>query len=135
MGDEDLNKSYARLQEFDLDDYDDVVGTGARWFSDVMKQLKVTNDFELKASKFAVPTKSVLSRWLEDAGEIMSRQSAMMGKMEEMINLLKTEALGDKGTIIRLQREALRSKDEQLTSLQAAVQTTVQDTVQTQIRS
>ena len=135
MEDEDHNKSFARLQEFDLDDYDDVVGTEARWFSNDKKQLNVASDFELKAHKFAVPTKSVLSHWLEDAAEIMGRQRTMIDKIEEMVNLLKTEALGDKAAIIRLQSKLLERNEEQLKSLQTAVQTTVQDTVQTQMRS
>ena len=135
MGDEDHNKSFARLQMFHLDDFDDVVGSGTRWFIDVKKQLKVGEDYELKANKFAVPSKSVLSRWLEDAGEIMVRQRDMMENMKEMIELLKTEALADKATIVWLQSEMLERKEEQLKSIQATVQTAVQDTVQTQMRS
>ena len=137
MEDEDHNKSFARLQEFDLDDYDDVVGTHANWILKVKKHLNVEQNNDLKSAKFysAAATKPVLAGWLEGAVKIMERQSEMMEKMEEMINLFKTEALGDKAAIIRLQREALRSKDEQLKSLQTAVQTTVQDTVQTEIRS
>ena len=37
MDDEDPNKSFARLQSFDLDDLDDVVGCTAGWFEDVEK--------------------------------------------------------------------------------------------------
>lgn len=55
--------------------------------------------------------------------------------MNEIIELLKTEALGDKGTVIRLQSELLERKDEQLKSLHTVVQTTVQDTVQAEIRT
>ena len=135
MENEVLNKSFARLQEFDIDDYDDVVGCSARWFEDVQSKLKVDSKCGMTRGKFAVQNKSVLSDWLEDACDVMKRQSGMMSKMQEMIELLKTEALADKAAVIRLQSEVIRSKEEQLKSLRAAVQTTVQDTVQTEMRT
>ncbi len=135
MGDEDHNKSFARLQMFDLDDFDDVVGCGARWFKEVKKQLKVEHDCEMTSNKFAVPTKAILSGWLSDARDIIRRQWDMMENMKEMIELMKTEALADKAKVIQLQSELLERKDEQLKALQSTVQTTVQSTVQTQMKS
>ena len=133
--DQDPNKSFARLQEFDLDDLDDVVGCRARWFAEVQKKLKVDGRVAMRSAKFAVQTKAVLSGWLEDASDVMGRQSDTISKMTEMIELLKTEALADKAAVIRLQGELLERKEEELKALRTAVQTTVQDTVQTEIRS
>ena len=135
MEDKDHNKSFARLQLFDLDDLDDIVGRGARWFTDVKRQLKVEHDCEMTSDKFSVPSKAVLSRWLADGRDVMRRQCDMMENMKEMIELLKTEALADKEKVIRLQSELLERKEEQLKKLQSTVQTTVQDTVQLQMQS
>ena len=135
MEDGDQNKSFARLQLFDLDDFDDIVGSSARWFGAVQRQLNVEHDCEMTADKFAVPTKAILSRWLYDARDIIRRQWDMMDNMKEMIELLKTEALADKAKVIQLQSELLIRKDEQLKTLQSTVQTTVQNTVQTQMKS
>ena len=135
MGDDDLNKSFARLQEFDLDDLDDVVACQERWLVDVKRKLKVDDEEAMTTERFAGPSKAVLSGWLADARSVMGRQRDVMSRMTEMVELLKTEALADKATIIRLQGELLERKEEQLKALRTAVQTTVQDTVQTEMRS
>ena len=49
MGDDDLNKSFARLQEFDLDDLDDVVACQERWLVDVKRKLKVDDEEAIAA--------------------------------------------------------------------------------------
>ena len=135
MGDDVLNKSFARLQEFDLDDLDDVVACQERWLVDVKRKLKVDDEEAMTTERFAGPSKAVLSGWLADARSVMGRQRDVMSKMTEMVELLKTEALADKATIIRLQGELLERKEEQLKALRTAVQTTVQDTVQMEMRS
>lgn len=130
----DLNRSFNRLQMLDIDDLDDVQACQERWIDEVKKKLNCEED-DLTAEKFSGPTKVVSSRWLAEAREIICRQRDVMVGMQEIIELLKTEALGDKGTVIRLQSELLERKDEQLKSLQTVVQTTVQDTVQAEIRT
>ena len=130
----DLNRSFSRLQSFDLDGLDDVVGSLANWLDDKKKTLKTEHEHHLTAEKFGGPNKPVLARWLAEARDIMCKQRDMMDNMKEMIELLKTEALGDKEKVIRLQGELLERKDEQLKSLQSTVEETVQSTVQTEIR-
>jgi len=131
---EELNASYCRLQRFDLDGLEDVVGCQARWLEEVQQKLNWDGE-EIETKKFAGQNKPVLAEWLAEATDIMCRQRDYMSDMKEMIELLKTEAIGDKEAVIRLQNEVLQSKEEQLKSLRAAVQTTVQDTVQTEMRS
>jgi hypothetical protein len=58
-----------------------------------------------------------------------------MNNMKEMLELLKTEALGDKRNVIKLQGELLECKDRQLKYLQTAVENTVQATVQREFKS
>lgn len=131
----DLNTSFARLQSFNLEGLEDVEGCMENWMTEVKKKLKCEEEDNLTAKMFEVPLKAVSSVWLADARDIMCRQRDMLDNMKEMIELLKTEALGDKSAVIRLQGELLECKDKQLKSLQAAVETTVQTTVQKEIRS
>ena len=131
----DLNRSFNRLQSLDIDDLEDVQACQESWIDKVKKKLNCEEEDHLTAEKFSGPTKAVSSRWLAEAREIICRQRDVMDSMKEIIELLKTEALGDKGTVIRLQSELLEHKDEQLKSLQTVVQTTVQDTVQAEIRT
>jgi hypothetical protein len=132
---EELNNSYCRLQQIDLDGLEDVEGCQARWLDEVQKKLNCPAEFDLKANKFAAPNKPVLAKWLEEASDIMCRQRDIMFNMKEMIELLKTEALGDKRNVIKLQGELLECKDRQLKSLQTAVESTVQATVQKEFQS
>ena len=86
----------------DLDGLDDVEGRQARWLEDVMKKLNCTVETDCKAGKFTGQNKPVLARWLQDATDIISRQREFIENMKEMIELLKTEALGDKRNVIRV---------------------------------
>lgn len=138
----ELNTSLSRLQCLDIDGLEDVEACQERWFAEVMKALKVEEENKLTTEKFSVQTKAVSSRWLADAQDIMFRQREMMDSMKQIIELMKSEALGDKEKVIGLQSELLERRDEQLKykteqmkSLQDAVQTTVKDTVKTEIRS
>lgn len=130
----DLNKSLSRLQMLDLDGLEDVEACQGRWLKEVMKTLKVEDEDQMTSENFGRPTKPVLARWLAEARDIMCRQRDMMETMKQIIELQKTEALGDKETVIRLQSELLEHRDEQLKSLQTTVEAAVTSTVQTEIR-
>ena len=130
-----MNQSYHRLQCYDIAEQEDVEGSVSRWFDEVKKRLNCENEYDLTAEKFNVPNKPVLTRWLVEARDLMSRQREVMANMQETIELLKTEALADKDKIIRLQGVLLVSKEEQLKSLQTSVQTTVQSAVKSGIQS
>ena len=132
---EDINHSFTRLQTFDLGELEDVEGCEARWLGVVKSTLKVQDRNQLTADKFMGPTKQVLSRWLEEAQDVMGRQRDMMDNMKEIIELMKTEALADKKKVIKFQDELLECKDEQLRSLKSTVEATVVTTVQKGIQS
>ena len=101
----------------------------------MQEKLNCPAEFDLKAKKFAGANKPVLTQWLEEATEIICEQREFMNSMKEMIELLKTEALGDKRSVIKLQGELMECKDRQLKSLQTAVENTVQATVQREFKS
>ena len=79
----------------------------------------------------------------------MCQQRDMIEKLKQTTEQLKTDALADKTAIIKLQSDVLVSmceqgelqdkllecKDKQLKSLQTAVETTVQATVQKEFQS
>jgi hypothetical protein len=144
MAELDLDTSFRKLQSFqDLDDLDAVEGCQERWIAEAKKKLNCEEEDNLSAELFNKHlTKAVLTHWIADARDIMCRQREVMQDMKDIIGALKTEALGDKGRVIKLQDgliklqdQLLERKEEQLQSLQSAVQTTVQDAVQTEIRS
>ena len=53
----DLNRSIIRLQNFDLEELEDVEGSQAIWMSSVKRELKVESEHQLTAEKFMGPTK------------------------------------------------------------------------------
>jgi hypothetical protein len=142
MAGPDLDTSFRQLQSIDCADLDDVEACKSQWIYEAMQKLKCVDQDHLSAKLFNGQTKEVLTRWIADARDIMCRQAEVMGSLKDIIGALKTEALGDKGRVIKLQDgliklqdQLLERKEEQLQSLQSAVQTTVQDAVQTEIRS
>ena len=134
---EELNRSFARLQEIDLDDFDDIVGSKASWIDMVKRELKGEVEENLKGSVFnsSSITKNKLATWTGDAREIMTRQADLVGRLQNIVELMKTEALADKAAVIRLQSELLKSKDAELQSVKTAVQETVQTSVQEGIKT
>ena len=130
----DPNQSIERLQSFDWDELEDVESGAACWFTEVKEKLKCRFESEMTSERFMVLTKSVLSNWLATAAGTMMKQANMMMELKEHVELLKTEALADKNTVIELQNKLLESKDKQLQSLQSKVETTVQNTVQSEIK-
>ena len=130
----DLDTSFKQLQSFDVDELDEVEAAQRQWIEEAKKELKCTEEDNLTADLFNKLNKPVLCRWLEEARDTMCRQREMMESMKEVIGTMKTEALGDKATVIKLQSELLERKEEQLASLQTAVRTSVQD-VKTEIRT
>ena len=79
--------------------------------------------------------KEKLSGWLEDTVDIMQRQAQVIETFKEIIHLMKTEAIADKTKVINAQEKLLDCQTEQLNSLKSTVESTVQVTVQKEIKS
>ena len=137
MDGDELNTSAARLQRIDVDDLDDIIGCKERWVLTVKDKLKVEEEDKLTSSVFnsSSITKQKLAHWTGEAREIMTRQAGMISNLQEIVELMKTEALADKTAVIRLQSELLKSKDAELQSVKTAVQETVQTSVQAGIQT
>ena len=76
-----------------------------------------------------------MSGWLEDTVDIMQRQAQVIETFKEIIHLMKTEAIADKTKVINAQEKLLDCQTEQLNSLKSTVESTVQVTVQKEIKS
>ncbi len=131
----DLDSSFSQLQSFNASELYDLEATQETWIENAKKELKCDDQEKLTAELFSRLTKPVLSRWLAEARDIMCRQRDTMEEMKDIIGVMKTEALGDKARVIKLQEVLLERKEEQLASLQTAVRTSVQDSVKTEIRT
>jgi hypothetical protein len=137
MADDELNKSFARLQQTDMDDIDDIIGGKARWIEKVKQKLNVELEGNLQFGAFnsSAITKKTLATWTAEARDIMTRQGEQIENMQEIIELMKTEALADKAAVILLQSDLLKSKNAEIESMRTAVQETVHSSVQEGIQS
>ena len=84
----DLDTSYVELLNFDdfVPELQDVSECQQKWIDEAKRELKCTNEEALKADLFARPNKSVLSRWLEGARDIMCRQQQMLENYKDMVS-------------------------------------------------
>ena len=142
---EDLDASFsAHMKQFSMGEYEEVQGC-VRVFIDGMKDhlgLGSGDDGCLKKDLFTDPrskncTKAVLAGWLEKSCVLLLEQFQTINQMTVIWDFMKTESVGDKAKIIKLQDQLLESKEKQLQSLQglqSAVETTVQSTMKKEIK-
>ena len=79
-------------------------------------------------------TRQVMADWLQEAAFIMNLQASLMRDYSRIIDLMKIEAIADKTKVVNAQEKLLELKDEQLNTLKTAVQTTVQNSVEKEIK-
>ena len=101
------------------------------WFDGVKGTVKCQNEEDLCIAMFSKPTKPVLAGFLEEVCAILRKQDEMIKDLCICNDFLKTELIASQSSVIKLQSELLNSKNEQFLS----IQTTVQNTVQEEIRS
>ena len=133
----ELDTSYVELLGFEdfVPELEEVTACQRKWMEVAKRELKCTDEDDLTAELFARPNKSVMCHWLEGARDIMCRQQQMLENFKDLVSTMKTEAIGDKSNVIKLQGKLLECKEEQLASLQTAVRATVQDSVKTEMKS
>ena len=97
MTENELNTSSARLQCIDLDNLDDIIGNKARWVLKVKQKLKVEEEDKLTQGVFnsSSITKTLLAQWTGEACEILTQQADLISNLQEVIELMKTEALNN----------------------------------------
>ena len=108
----------------------DYVRDGAvNWLNEVLETLECEAVGQLSLAKCKAPKKDVLASWLNDALNLISEQNDLIKKLSDGTGVLKTELIGSQQKVIDLQGELLGSKTEQLTALQTAVKSSVEDTM------
>jgi len=61
-----------------------------KWIDEAKRELKCEDEDDLTADIFARPNKSVMSRWLEGARDIMCRQQQMLENFKDLVSTMKT---------------------------------------------
>ena len=108
----------------------DYVRDGAvNWLNEVLETLECEAVGQLSLAKCKAPKKDVLASWLNDALHLISEQNDLIKKLSDGTGVLKTKLIGSQQKVIDLQGELLGSKTEQLTALQTAVKSSVEDTM------
>ena len=75
-----------------------------------------------------------MAEWLQEAAFIMNLQAKLMRDYSGIIDVMKIEAIADKTKVVSAQEKLLEMKDEQLNTLKTAVQTTVQNSVEKEMK-
>ena len=102
------------------------------WYEEITSKLKCTKS-DLDAASFNTNkvTKAILGEWMESVTDLLDRNDSVIQHLLRVLYLSKMELISSQQNVITLQKELLSSKNEQLQSIQS----TVQNTVQSEIRS
>ncbi len=132
-----LDESVSLLGTLDPEDVDDISLELQNWFGEVRDVLGVSSTDELSdaTTDKSKITKGKLGNWMQEACDMLARQQIALEGKRNVVEGLKTQLIASRGHVIHLQGKLLESKDEQLNSLQTNVQSAVQETVKTEIRS
>ncbi len=105
------------------------------WVESKVQELDVMSSLRLTADVFSKKNKPVLTSWLVQACVYLTDQVTMMKELQEEVVTLKSDLLDSQSSVIKLQEQLLVCKDEQLKSVQEAVKSTVEETVQSGMKS
>lgn len=113
----------------------DIRGEVTTWYDDVKAAVKCQNKDDLCAAMFSKQTKTVLAGFLEGVCSILRKQDEMVQDLCVCNDLLKTQVITSQSAVIKLQGDLLKCNAEKFEVLQSVVKTTVQNTVQEEIKS
>lgn len=80
-------------------------------------------------------TKAQLSKWLEEAVDLFTKQAEMIRDLQLAVDISKDEVISSQRDQIKMKDELLHCKNKQLKSIQAEIKSTVHDSVESEIRS
>ena len=133
--------TFDTLADFDWSSLVDVESRTRNWFEELKAVLNVKSECAnvgLTADKFnsRKTQKDQLAFWLADAVDIMEHQLGLISRFKNTVDVMKTEAIADKTKLIRItQEQLLESQNDQLVEMKSVVESTVQNTVQKEIKS
>ena len=125
------------LKDFDWDSLEHVEFRREQCLENMIAQLNVQDSAKLTKSQFNSnkAKKEELAFWLEDAVQMLEIQSELLSRFKETVELMKLDMVVDKSRLISTQEKLLESQSDQLVKLKTAVESTVQNTVQKEIKS
>ena len=129
---ERLNGAAKALVEFDWDGLDDLKSDTTQLEDSMTTALGINYKLQFKTKKVL---KEQLAEWLQEAVNIVQQQSDMILKFETTVEQMKIELIADQAKLITAQDKLLQHQQDQLFELKSAVKTTVQDTVQEEIKT
>ena len=117
-----------------LIDLEDEVKT---WYESVLETTKCKNIGEVSEEIFNKSSikKAQLAELLGDVLSTIEKQHEMVRDLRAAHDLLKTELLELQSAMFKIQNEQLKCNQEQFQSLQTTVKSTVQDTMQSEMKS
>ena len=97
------------------------------WYGEITARLKCEkSSLDADAFNSNKASKAVLGEWLENVTDLLDRTDSIVQHLLRVLYLSKIELISSQQNVIKLQEGLLKSKNEQLTSIQTSVQNTVQ---------
>ena len=118
------------------EEYEDCIGSSASCYSDVKKRMNYDTNLVITAARIVSSKimKQTMLRWHFHTWQIMEQQSDTLKTFKDIIELMKTEAMVDKGKVISAQEKLLDCKNELLNNVKLAVESSIQSSVQQVIK-
>ena len=129
------NGTLAALHRYEQQRLDDLREETEGWLEEFREATKKVEVISGEALNKPSLKKATLAELLADAYSVIESQYGLLSDLQRANGELKTELLGTQSKMIRLQEEQLKCNAEQLQSLQTTVQSTVKDTMQSEIKS
>ena len=133
---DDDRLSVQKLESFDAYGELKAVELGQmNWIEEVKRTLKLKDFSKATVATFMPPKKETICRWALEAVDVITSQNEVISQLKDIVEAFKTDALVDKAKIVKLQDKLLENKDEQIKTLESAVEKTVHNTVEREIKS
>ena len=129
--------SRAVLNRVDPEYLDDLSDETEEWIQDVRKLSKCQDIEEISDEQFNKSgiTKLKLAELLGRVVSLVDKQRVMVRDLRTANDLLKTDLLESKSTVLKIQSDQLKCNYEQFRSLQTSVKSTVQNKMQSEMKS
>ena len=127
----------AVLRRIDAEYLIDLEDELQHWYKNVLETTKYEKIDEISEEIFINPSikKGKLAELLGDVFSTVEKQNEMVRDLRAANDLLKTELLESQSTVIKIQSEQWKCNREQFLFLQTTVKSTVQETMQSEMKS
>ena len=112
-----------------------VTNQSEKWLNGVIKSMDCANMSELTVSKCKTPVKDNVASTLYGALRYINTLNEVVKEMYGKMTVLQDKVVQSQESVIDLQKQILVCKDEQFNALTSSVTTSLQETVQKEIKS